>query len=295
MRPLFHRTVPMATSSRPSSTPSTWPPPNAAAVVTGGAFGIGLEITRALATAGVAVLAVGRDAARGAREAAVVTSETGTPVEFVAADLGDVGSLAAVSDAVDARYAGRVHILVNNASIAFKGDTWGAEEADTTLRVNWRGTRALTETLLPRLAAPARIVTVASRSGVAARRGMSAELAARFDGAASAADVEGLAREFVTSVADNSYAAAGWPKSMYGVSKLCQIAWTRALNDELKKDGRDIIATCCCPGSVSTAMSSFRGAKTPAEGADTPVWLALEAEGGMIGGKMWAERKEVEF
>ena len=289
--PLTPRSAIMATTRPP---PSTWPPPASAAIVTGGAFGIGLEITRALATAGVAVLAVGRDAQRGAQAASAISQATGTPVEFVAADLGDPASLTAVVDAARRPpYTNHLHLLINNASTAYKGDVWGAAEAETTLRVNFKGTRALTEALLPLLAPPARIITVASRSGTSARRAMAPALAARFDNATTAADVDALATEFVSSVADNTYAATGWPRSMYGVSKLAQITWTRVLDAEMKAQGREVVATACCPGSVATQMSSYRGSKTPAQGADTPVWLALEAEGVAIGGKLWAERAEV--
>lgn len=273
-----------------------FPPPASAAVVTGGAAGIGLEITRALARARVAVLAVGRDADRGRAAAAAVAAETGTPVRFVRADLADPASLAAVADAVgQAPFAGHVHLLVNNASIAYKGDAWGGAEAATTVRTNYFGTKAVTDLLLPALAPPARIVTVASRSGAAARRGMGADVGARFDAAATVADVDALAADFCAAVADGSWQAKGWPRSMYGVSKLCQIAWTRVLNDDLKRGGRDIVATACCPGSVATAMSSYRGSKTPAEGADTPVWLATEAAGGEVGGRFFGERTEILF
>lgn len=275
-----------------------FPPPATAAVVTGGAAGIGLEITRSLARARVNVLAVGRDADRGRAAAAAVAAETGATVRFCAADLADPASLTAVVDAVgEAPFRGNLHLLINNASIAYKGDAWGADEAKATVHTNYVGTARLTHLLLPCLAPPARIVTVASRSGVAARRGMGAALGARFDDAAasSTAAVDALAAEFVAAVADGSWQAAGWPRSMYGVSKLAQIAWTRALNAQLARDARGVVAVCCCPGSVSTAMSSFRGVKTPAEGADTPVWLALEAAEEEVGGKFFGERQEILF
>jgi preprotein translocase subunit SecY len=205
-------------------------------------------------------------------------------------------ALEPVADAVgQAPFAGHVHLLVNNASIAYKGDAWGGAEAATTVRTNYFGTKAVTDLLLPCLAPPARIVTVASRSGAAARRGMGADVGARFDAAATVADVDALAADFCAAVADGSWQAKGWPRSMYGVSKLCQIAWTRVLNDDLKRGGRDIVATACCPGSVATAMSSYRGSKTPAEGADTPVWLATEAAGGEVGGRFFGERTEILF
>ncbi len=42
----------------------------------------------------------------------------------------------------------------------------------------------------------------------------------------------------------------------------------------------------------ATDMSSWKGYKTAAQGADTPAWLALEPPGT---GKFWSERKEEPF
>ena len=39
-------------------------------------------------------------------------------------------------------------------------------------------------------------------------------------------------------------------------------------------------------------MSSWKGWKTSAQGADTPAWLALEAR---ATGKFWSDRKEQPF
>jgi NAD(P)-dependent dehydrogenase (short-subunit alcohol dehydrogenase family) len=76
------------------------------ALVTGGTAGIGLETARLLASEGAEVVMSGRDAERGAQAVA----DIGGTVRFVAADLGDMESVAQL-----AQEAGAVDILVNNA------------------------------------------------------------------------------------------------------------------------------------------------------------------------------------
>lgn len=51
---------------------------------------------------------------------------------------------------------------VNVAGIAFKGNTFGADEAQTTLATNFLGTKAVCEALLPLMAKGSRIVNVSS-------------------------------------------------------------------------------------------------------------------------------------
>ena len=65
----------------------------------------------------------------------------------------------------------------------------------------------------------------------------------------------------------------GWPNSMYGVSKLCESTYMRILAGQLQQCR--ITVSACCPGYVNTDLSSHRGVKTTAEGADTPTFLAL--------------------
>lgn len=86
--------------------------------------------------------------------------------------------------------------------------------------------------------------------------------------------------------------SSGWPKSMYGVSKLFETSYTRILAEQLKSAG--VMVNACCPGYVDTDMTSHRGVKTLEEGADTPVWLALMLPGGPSG-KLFAERKQIPF
>ena len=114
----------------------------------------------------------------------------------------------------------------------------------------------------------------------------------RFETAATAADVSALTDEFIAAVRDGSYAARGWPKSMYGVSKLAEAAWSRGLAARLA--GTGVIVSACNPGWCATDMSSWSGPLTAAQGADTPVWLAL-ASAGFPSGKFWDSRAESDY
>jgi carbonyl reductase 1 len=111
---------------------------------------------------------------------------------------------------------------VNNAGFAFKGDTFGAAEARTTIACNVYGTMAVTDALLPLLrsrAEGARIVNVCSQAGRLVQ--VSPALRARFsDSKASAGSVKELCEEFIAAVESGDYAMHGWPRSMYGISKV---------------------------------------------------------------------------
>lgn len=95
---------------------------------------------------------------------------------------------------------------------------------------------------------------------------------------------------FISSVADGTYAAKGWPRSMYGISKLGEIAYTYVLAKALLHD--NIVVAAICPGYCATAMSSFKGHRTPAQGADTALFLALEGDlkPGDVTGGLWYDR-----
>lgn len=170
-----------------------------------------------------------------------------------------------------------VDVLVNNAGMAFKGDAFGQKEAQETMETNFYGTMRITEALLPLLKAAKaagsipRIVNVSSTAGRLSI--VSPKLQAAFqDPSATKESILALVEDFIRRVGEGSYAEAGYPRSMYGMSKLALTAWSFMLANQLQAEG--IIVNACCPGYCSTSMSSFKGEKSPAEGAETPVWLA---------------------
>lgn len=177
--------------------------------------------------------------------------------------------------------------------VSLQGDTWGADEARQTLAVNFYGTARVTEALLPHLRAAAaadpaggaRVVNVCSQAGRLSQ--VSPALQARFqDASATKESIAELADSFVAAVADGSYADKGWPRSMYGISKLAEIALTYAHSRMLLPEG--IAVNAVCPGYCATDMSSFKGPRTPAQGAETPAWLALrEGKPSDLTGGFW--------
>jgi carbonyl reductase 1 len=57
---------------------------------------------------------------------------------------------------------GNVHVLINNAGMAYKGNVFGADEAHKTITCNLTGTRSMTEAVLPLMTEGARIINVCS-------------------------------------------------------------------------------------------------------------------------------------
>lgn len=67
----------------------------------------------------------------------------------------------------------------------------------------------------------------------------------------------------------------------YGVAKAALNALTRVLPRDLPPG---VKVNACCPGWVATRMGGAGAPLSPAQGADTPVWLALLPDDGPTGG-----------
>jgi 3-oxoacyl-[acyl-carrier protein] reductase len=125
------------------------------AMVTGARGGIGRGIAVALAEAGFDLVI--HDLARDAEAEASLEMlrARGAQASFVAGDLADLGSHAALVDAVYDRF-GHVDCLVNNAGVmCVRGDMLEAtpEDFDRVLNVNLRGTFFLTQAMARRMIA----------------------------------------------------------------------------------------------------------------------------------------------
>eukprot|EP00197_Chlamydomonas_leiostraca_P003147 CAMPEP_0202869854 /NCGR_PEP_ID=MMETSP1391-20130828/13522_1 /ASSEMBLY_ACC=CAM_ASM_000867 /TAXON_ID=1034604 /ORGANISM="Chlamydomonas leiostraca, Strain SAG 11-49" /LENGTH=313 /DNA_ID=CAMNT_0049550243 /DNA_START=137 /DNA_END=1078 /DNA_ORIENTATION=+ len=290
-------------------TDDKWWDASTVAVVTGANKGIGAEIARLLAQQGLTVVVGARDEAAG-KEAAARINELAAPsggraVPSPRLDLADRASVDAFAAWLESSY-GTVHVLVNNAGMAYKGDVFGPAEAAATMAVNYHGTVALTEAVLPLLAAPGgRIVTVSSRAGLTSII-RDPGLRKRFTAATTTAEVDALVAEFLAAVKADAgegaaakllgggvLARAGWPRSMYGTSKLALSTYCRLRAGQLSERGVSLDA--CCPGWCATDMSSWGGNKTAAQGADTPVWLALRSPKDAATGGLWGERAALQW
>lgn len=97
-------------------------------------------------------------------------------------------------------------------------------------------------------------------------------------------ELVGLMNKFVEDAKEGVHAKEGWPNSAYAVSKIgvtvLSRIYARKLNEERRGD--KILLNACCPGWVRTDMAGPKATKSPEEGAETPVYLALlppDAEG----------------
>ncbi len=224
-------------------------------VVTGGNRGIGFEICRQLAARGANIILTARKPAAGA--AAIKKLAAGKlAAAFQPLDITDAQSIAALRDVVKDQH-GRLDVLINNAGIIAKGEAPALQVAlatvRTTLETNALGPLHLAQVLVPLL----------KRSKSARIVNMSSGMGALNDN-------------------DGGYAA-------YRISKTALNAVTAILAAELRGA---VAVNSVCPGWVKTDMGGPHAEREVAEGADTAVWLALDAPQKLTG-KFLRDRKVI--
>ena len=158
-----------------------------------------------------------------------------------------------------------------------------ASVVQQTLQCNYYGTLQMTQSVLPLLkhAAKSRVVNVSSMVGKLNK--YSPRLTAAFRNASSVSQVTSLMQAFQDSVEAGTHNKDGWPGSAYAVSKAGVTGMTKAIAADLAKQGSKVLVNSCCPGYVRTDMTKGGGRKTPDQGAQTPVKLALGDVGGRSG------------
>ena len=107
-------------------------------------------------------------------------------------------------------------------------------------------------------------------------------------------DVTSIMKEFATAVEQGREKDAGFPSAAYATSKAGCIGGTKALARKEKESGSKRLINACCPGYVNTDMTKGNGTKTPDEGAQTPVLLAIQDIGGKTG-EFWRDEKLIEW
>ncbi|MGV0818808.1 SDR family oxidoreductase [Martelella sp. AMO21009] len=218
------------------------------ALVTGANKGIGFEIARQLAGAGVRVILGSRNPERGEKAARNITEGSVTPIQL---DLTNRDSIARAAAEIDATY-GRLDILVNNAGIFDFSDappsSASFDAVRQTMEVNFFGTLAVTQAMLPllRKAPEGRIVNVSSPLGSLTLNG----------------------------TPDWMYYKAQFIG--YNASKAALNMLTVQLREELRDT--NIVVNSVSPGYVDTDLNGGAGHLTPEEGAEIPVRFALEGE-----------------
>ncbi|KAH9558706.1 hypothetical protein CY35_06G021900 [Sphagnum magellanicum] len=291
-----------------------WWSKDTVAVVTGANKGIGFEIVRQLAKEGITVVLTARDATRGEEALESLKSQGLHNVNFHPLDVANQESILALANWLRETYGG-IDILINNAGILLIGSDTTVETVKLVFDTNYFGVKNVTKALLPLLRddtpGGARVIVVASTVG-------QLKNLENKDHVKTLSDREHLTEDFVDSfvnhylkdVVDGSQKEGGWPNwtvlvnspfgrpgETYSVSKVAVIAYVSALHNTLVAQpgsGKKINVFSCSPGFVATDLNNNRGTKTVEEGADTPVWLALHSPEEGIG-KLWAERKVVDF
>src|SRR5215813_12816548 len=189
------------------------------AVVTGGNKGIGFEICRQLAQAGVNVVLTARDESRGLRAVETLQAER-LNVVFHPLDVTDDDAVRALRDYMVGAH-GRCDILVNNAGISLRGSgrsvlNTALNNFEMTLDTNFYGPLRLCQALVPLMQRRryGRVVNLSSGMG-------------------QLADMED-----------------GW--AAYRVSKTALNALTRMVASATAGEG--VLVNSVCPGWVRTDM-----------------------------------------
>ena len=186
----------------------------------------------------------------GARDPDDITAADRRAIEL---DVTDAGERRAAVDRIDAE-AGRLDVLVNNAGVMDSRESLAAmppDVIDRTLETNLHGPIHLTRVALESLRARSGGRVVNVSSGLGA----------------------------ITEPQSGRMPA-------YRISKTGLNGLTRYLDGEYPS----LLANSLCPGYVQTDMTDGSAPRTPAEGADTAVWLA-RFRPDAPSGEFWRDRE----
>ena len=243
-------------------------------VVTGANSGIGKTMATDFARRGADVVLVCRNRSRGEAAMREIQSTTAnTRVSLELCDLGDLTSVRTCAAAL--RNLNRpIDVLANNAGLHLPARHLSPDGFEAMFAINHLGPFLLTTLLLDRLHG-ARVVTTSSLAHAIARI------------------------DWTNLQCERRFSAM----TQYGVTKLANILFTRELARRARDQG--IIATCFHPGGVATefgqdepgilntAMRLFGPyiLRTPAQGADTGIWLATAPDAATLSGSYCQDRK----
>jgi dehydrogenase/reductase SDR family protein 12 len=243
-------------------------------IVTGANSGLGFTTSVHLAELGASVIMVARDPAKGQSAVDEVVKRTGNPNVRLA--VVDLSSLAAVRDfaARLLEQEDRLDVLINNAGVLLAERQLSVDGFELSFATNVLGPFLLTNLLMPLLArnAPARVIFVSSGGMYTQKLDMD--------------DLQSERGEFNGTVA-------------YAQHKRAQVILTELWAERLAGSG--VTVNAMHPGWVNTpgvrrslpafwkVMRPFL--RTPEQGADTIVWLAVAPRLTSESGKFWLDRR----
>jgi NAD(P)-dependent dehydrogenase (short-subunit alcohol dehydrogenase family) len=183
------------------------------ALITGGSRGIGLAMAKSFAGAGYAVIITGRDDAR-LKQAVGEVKGSGGSVEGLVCDVADPPSVQNLFAAIRQRHSS-IDVLVNNAGVAHElltVDKLPVETWKQVIDTNLTGTFLMTQAALPLMKTGSTIVNNLSVAAMQPFTGMSA----------------------------------------YNASKFGALGFTKALREEVRKQGIRVLALI--PGATNTEI-----------------------------------------
>lgn len=250
-------------------------------IVTGANAGIGYETAKDLAERGARVILACRSETRGLAARDQITAATGnTDVHYQNLDLASLKSVRSFADNI-LKSERRLDVLVNNAGCYASNFEKTEDGLLVDMQSNHFGPFLLTNLLLPLLksSAPSRIVNVSSVAHMGA-----------------VIDFDNLNAEKETK---ETYSKI----TVYCNTKMCNILMTVELERQLK--GTGVTANALHPGGIATGISAHDRlmqyvlfflkpyCKTPWEGAQTTIHLAVAPELSDISGRYFRDCREV--
>lgn len=251
---------------------------NKLVLITGANSGMGLASTIELAKAGATVVMACRSLERGERAKQEAIAQSGSRlIELMECDLGSFESIRNFAQAFKQKY-DRLDVLLNNAGVVSLKRELTADGYESAIGVNHLGHFLLTNLLLEWvLRAPqGRIINISS-------------------GAHKAGTIH---------FADPNLSKGYNVWKSYAQSKLANVLFTKELARRLADTS--VTVNCLHPGAVGTSIGVDRRTGfgksvlamlrpfflTPAQGADTAIYLATGSEGGTASGHYYYRRKQ---
>lgn len=246
--------------------------------ITGATSGLGEVAATELAGMGAAVRLLARDAAKSEATMARIARSTGNDdLRAYQVDMSDLGAVRETARRMREEEP-ELDVLVNNAGALLPERRRSVDGIEMTFATMVLGPFVLTNALLPALRErwDARILTVTSG-------GMYAQ----------ALHLDDLQMELEPYRGSVAYARA----------KRAQVVLTRLWADRLR--GTSVVVHAMHPGwadtpGIEASLPRFRRVlgpllRSPAQGADTLVWLAAAPEAARSSGKLWLDRRPRSF
>ena len=236
------------------------------AVITGADGGMGMEITRAVATAGYKVIMACRDPEIAEEKRQLIMRETGNiALEIVPVNLASLSSTASFANELLQR-GEAITLLMNNAGTMETKRCITEDGLERTVSVNYVAPYLLTRKLLPLMGEGSRIVNMVSCTYAIGKLDFP---------------------DFFLRGKKGAF----WRIPIYSNTKLALTLFTIALSEKVKEKG--IVVNAADPGIVSTPIITmhmwfdpltdifFRPfIRTPRQGAATAISLLLDEDAG---------------